>query len=113
MKPAFETERLRVFKLDLERPDCDGEEMAVTVYHAYDKNQFYQHHPAIECTTWSDSTYVLWIELRHSKPRTGIATELLNGIVEFMKFTSPMGSDLDNEGSKGVFAKHEEWFRSR
>jgi hypothetical protein len=108
MKPTFQTKRLDVFKIDMERGDGGW-----TVYLAYERPGAarYEFQIAVHCAKRQGDNCVEWIEAR-GRQRRGLALELLNGIAERMGLALYPNQAIA-EASEVLFAKHERWFAER
>ena len=98
MKHVFETDRLRVFKVILERPTRDNSSRIC--YIAFDKTDDYGH-PAV-LVTLSEVTalkgyYIEWAETMTDQRGYGLARELLAYLQKDMKL---VGVGVTESGEK-------------
>ena len=109
MGPTFQTERLMVYKMELEH-DRDS---AFDQYLAFERGA--QDHPyrhIVDCSTASGENCVLWIQTR-ARERIGLALELLNGIAKHERLSEPLYPNYTISGTAdALFDKHKEWFNT-
>ena len=109
MRVAFQTERLDVYKLEIDRDEHNGFDL----YLAYERAE--NDHPycqVVDCSTASGSNCVLWVETR-GRPREGFALELLNGIRAARRFREPMYPNYTIKNlADTLFDRHAESFGS-
>ena len=108
MGPAFQTERLSVFKLECEIRHV----MAHTLYIAYERNAHgYPERHVVECAIGFGNPCVLWVETRESGRKKGLACELLNGIAAHEELAEPIYAGVaQNNQAEKLFEKHARWF---
>lgn len=110
MKPTFQTERLIVFKIEVERDPTSGFDLYLAYERAENAHPYCQ---TVECSTASGENCVLWVETR-GRVREGFALELLNGIAEHERFKEPLYPNYTiKDLANALFDKHAQWFSSQ
>ena len=107
MRAAFQTQRLDVYKLEIDRDEHNGFDLYLAYERADNDHPYCQ---VVDCSTAGGSNCVLWVEMR-GRPREGFALELLNGIARHERFKEPMYPNYTIKSlADALFDRHAESF---